>query len=69
MNWSHVVSSNLDAVAYDAASSTLYIRFKSSGTYAYYGVPQSVYNGLMSAGSHGEYHAVHIKNSYRYQRL
>lgn len=69
MNWMPVSSSNLSAVAYDAVSSTLYIRFHSSGTYAYYGVPSSVYSGLMAASSHGSYHAAHIKNSYRYQRV
>lgn len=69
MNWIPVNSSNLSAVAYDAATSTLYIRFNSSGAYAYYNVPQNVYNGLMSAGSHGEYHAAFIKNNYRYKRL
>jgi hypothetical protein len=67
--WIPVVSSNLDAVAYDAATSTLYIRFKSSGTYAYSNVPKHVYEGLMSASSHGEYHAAYIKNSYPYRRV
>lgn len=69
MNWIPVSSSNLDAVAYDAGTSTLYIRFNSSGTYAYYGVPSNIYQGLLSASSHGSYHAAYIKNSYRYERL
>lgn len=69
MNWIPVVSSNLSAVAYEALTSTLYIRFKSSGTYAYFDVPLTVYNGLMNAASHGEYHAAFIKNNYRYKKL
>ncbi|MTI95399.1 MAG: KTSC domain-containing protein [Firmicutes bacterium] len=69
MNWIPVSSSNLAAVAYDVSTQTLYIHFHSSGTYAYYDVPQSVYHGLMNAASHGEYHAAFIKNSYRYRKL
>lgn len=69
MNWIPVSSSNLSAVAYDETTSTLYIRFRSSGTYAYFNVPPHIYRGLMSAASHGEYHAAHIKNSYRYKKL
>ncbi|GAC42818.1 KTSC domain-containing protein [Paenibacillus popilliae] len=69
MNWNSVNSSNLSAVAYDAETSTLYIRFQSSGTYAYYDVPSNVYQGLMSASSHGGYHASYIKGRYRYQKL
>lgn len=69
MNWIPVVSSNLSAVAYELSTQTLYIRFHSSGTYAYFNVPESIYRGLMSAASHGEYHAAHIKNHYRYRKL
>lgn len=69
MNWIPVSSSNLSAVAYDASSQTLYIQFRSSGTYAYYGVPASVYDSLMNASSHGQYHAAFIKNRYRYSKL
>ena len=69
MNWTSVNSSNLAAVAYNASTQVLYIRFHSSGTYAYSGVPQSVYNGLMNAASHGEYHAAFIKNNYPYSRV
>jgi hypothetical protein len=69
MNWNPVSSSNLAAVAYDVSTQTLYIRFHSSGTYAYHGVPQSVYQGLMNAASHGEYHAAYIKHNYRHERI
>ncbi|MCM1564797.1 MAG: KTSC domain-containing protein [Dehalobacter sp.] len=69
MNWIPVVSSNLSAVAYEPSTQTLYIRFRSSGSYAYFNVPESIYRGLMNAPSHGEYHAAHIKNHYRYRKL
>lgn len=63
-----VRSSNLVAVGYDEETKKLYIQFH-SGTYVYTNVPKHVYDGLMSAPSHGEYHAAHIKNVYRYQPI
>lgn len=69
MDWRSVSSSTLVAVAYDAETSNLYIEFKGGIRYVYYNVPKSIYSGLMSAASHGGYHAAHIKTSYRYQKL
>lgn len=63
-----VSSSNLAAVGYDPATKTLRVQFH-SGMYDYYDVPESVYDGLMGASSHGEYHAAYIKNSYRYRKV
>ena len=63
-----VQSSNLVAVGYDADTETLRITFH-NGTYDYFGVPLSVYQGLMNAPSHGSYHARYIKDVYRYQRI
>lgn len=68
MNMQYVSSSNLVAVGYDSSSQTLRIQFH-SGTYDYFNVPAHVYQGLMNAGSKGGYHAVHIKDVYRYRRL
>lgn len=62
-----VSSSNLVSVGYDKASMTLRIRFN-SGAYDYYDVPESIYNGLMSASSKGQYHHAFIKNSYRFSK-
>ena len=64
-----VCSSNLYAVGYERSSGTLYIQFTSGHLYAYYGVPISVYDGLMNAPSHGHFHARFIKNAYHYRRL
>lgn len=69
MDWTHVSSTNVQSVAYDTNSASLYVKFHSGGTYVYYDVPVSVYNGLMSAASHGSYLARHVKGSYRYNRL
>jgi hypothetical protein len=41
----------------------LWIRFKNS-FYAYSGVPEEVWRGLLAASSKGTYHARHIKNKY-----
>lgn len=68
MNMQYVNSSNLVAVGYDSSSQTLRIQFN-NGTYDYHGVPQHVYQGLMSASSHGSYHARHIKNAYSFNRI
>lgn len=67
MNMIPVSSSNLAAVGYEAG--TLRILFNSGSIYDYYGVPESVYNGLMRASSKGNYHADFIKNSYQYRRI
>ncbi|WP_127544926.1 KTSC domain-containing protein [Paenibacillus amylolyticus] len=69
MNWQSVTSSNIDAIAYDSGTSTLYVRFNNGTSYSYSGVPQSEYNGLMSASSHGSYLASHIKGRYPYSKL
>ncbi len=68
MDMVSVSSSNLRAVGYDPFSRTLRIQFN-NGTYDYYDVPEHIYQGLMTASSHGQYHAAHIKNVYRYSRL
>ena len=62
-----VFSSNIASIGYE--NGTLYVRFHNGGTYAYFNVPQSVYEGLMSAPSHGKYLHAHIKGSYSYRKL
>ena len=65
-----VSSSNLKAVGYDSESKTLQIEFLSGGLYEYYNVPESIYNGLMSASSHGSYFDKYIKKGgYNYKKL
>lgn len=51
MNMTPVSSSDIASVGY--ANGTLHILFHSGGLYAYSNVPQSVYSGLMNAGSKG----------------
>lgn len=68
MQMLNVNSSNLSAVGYDPTMQTLRVQFR-SGTYDYYNVPENIYSNLMSAASHGEYHAAHIKNVYPYKKI
>ena len=49
---------------YDAASLQLRITFAKGNTYTYYGVPESVYIGLLRATSAGTYFNDHIKDRY-----
>lgn len=67
MNMTHINSSNLESVGYE--NNTLYIRFHSGGLYSYSNVPESVYQGLMTAGSHGRYFHYNIKGRYAYHRI
>ena len=64
-----VTSSDLSSVGYDSGSQTLEIQFNSGGIYQYFNVPSNVYEGLMSAPSHGKYFHTYIKNSYSWQKL
>lgn len=61
MEMQSVDSSNLAAVGYDLDSATLRIQFLKSGSYDYYGVPMDVHEGLINAGSKGQYFDQFIK--------
>lgn len=69
MNRKPVTSSNIASIGYDETSETLEIEFKNGGVYQYFDVPERVYNGIMSASSHGEYLAQNIKGHYRYSKV
>lgn len=59
-----VSSSNIASIGYDPQSQTLEIEFHPGSVYQYYGVPQSLYQGLMGASSHGSYFSQNIKGRY-----
>jgi len=62
-------SSAISAVDYNPASSTLRIWFvQSGGPYDYYGVPQSIYEGLLRARSAGTYYNDYIRDRYSSNR-
>lgn len=65
-----VSSSSLRSVGYDPRMQTLEAEFVGGGVYQYFGVPEHVFLGLLSAPSHGEYFDQHIKKAgYRFQRV
>lgn len=69
MNRNPVSSSNVKSVGYDSESSRLEVEFHHGGIYQYYGVPESAYRALMSAGSAGSYLAQNTKGVYRYSQV
>lgn len=62
-------SSNIAGADYDPASEKLTVRFRNGGQYAYAGVPQDVYAGLLSAPSAGSYFGSYIRNAYEAAKL
>lgn len=69
MNRRPVSSSNLSSAGYDEASQTLEIEFNNGGIYQYFDVPRAVFDGLMSATSHGRFFHQHIRGVFRYARV
>jgi len=64
--WVPVNSSNLEAVAYDADSQTLTVRFLKGGReYSYVGVSPEVAKGLVQAESPGRYFRDYIRGAYQ----
>ena len=59
----YVESSNLQAIGYDEIQQILYIEFKKSGTYQYFGVDKSIYDGYFSAVSIGKYFGQMVKKA------
>ena len=48
----------------------LEIEFLNGAVYQYYDVPQSIYDGLMAADSHGKFLASYVKKGgYRYAQV
>ena len=60
-----VDSSNISAIGYDAAAKELHVQFSSGATYAYRGVPPTVYSKLAEAKSKGAHFAQHIRSVFK----
>ena len=70
MERQHVSSSNLKSIGYDPTTRTLEIEFLNGGLCQYSGIPDSVYQGLISASSHGQYFDSYIKKGgYSYKKI
>jgi KTSC domain len=64
-----VLSSNLHSVGYDSERSVLEIKFHGGRIYQYSRVPIGMYQGLMTAASHGEYFHAFIRKVYPYRKV
>ncbi len=70
MERTYVTSSNIASIGYDADQMILEVEFNYGSVYQYFDVPESVYEGLMAADSHGKYFDAYVKKAgYRYEKL
>lgn len=65
----YVTSSNIQGVAYDRDTQTLYIQFKNGSEYSYANVPNDEYEELIEASSVGSYFNDNIKGQYAFTRV
>ena len=64
-----VESSTISAIAYDATDRSLYVEFKSGGTYRYDGVGPELFTEFEAAESQGKFLAARIKGKFTFERL
>lgn len=62
-------SRDIALVGFDNETGTLEVVFRAGGVYRYREVPETVYQGLMSAPSHGTFFQQKIKNRYSYVKV
>ncbi len=67
--WVEVASSAVAAVAHDAASRTLFVRFRAGGSYAYLDAPAAVFTAFVLAPSKGRFFRDEVDPVFRYVRL
>lgn len=65
-----VQSSQIEAIGHDAATSTLRVKFKGSGsTYDYAGVPADVHGKFLKAESIGKFFGAQVKGKFDFKKL
>lgn len=62
-------STLLASATYDAGELLLELEFCDGAIYLYFGVPEAIQRGLLTAGSKGSYFNRQIRNGFRYTRL
>jgi len=67
--WNFVSSSNVEGIAYDDNSQTLFVKFLNTNVYAYKNVPKFEFDNLLIAPSVGSYLNRNIKGNYPYERV
>lgn len=68
MEFQAVVSSNVNGIAYDADTGTLYVEFKGGSRYKYADVPETEYEAFLNASSPGRFFNDNIKDAYATSR-
>jgi len=62
----HSVNSRaISAIGYDKETRRMKITFKQGKTYDFCGVPEHIFQGLLSASSKGTYYNDHIRDRYQ----
>ncbi len=69
MQRQNVSSSDIASIGYDQNLFILEIEFLSGGIYQYINVPSSIFQGIMSASSHGVYFHQYIKDKYSCNKI
>lgn len=64
-----VNSSNLVSVGYEKETQALEVEFQSGNVYRYLNVPETMYQGLMTASSKGEYFHDHILKEFDFEEV
>lgn len=57
-------STTLASAAYDSQQQVLQLEFRSGAMYQYFDVPESIYQELLLADSHGTYFNYHIRDAF-----
>ena len=63
-----VESEAIGEIDYEAANSTLFVRFAHGGWYSYFMVPPTVHEAFVVADSHGRFFQEKIHGRYPYRR-
>lgn len=70
MNWiATPESSNVAKFGYDRDTLYLDVEYTSGTVYRYFDVPESIFAGMQTAHSKGQFLAEQVKGRYRYARL
>jgi KTSC domain len=64
-----VSSSNIESIGYSPDIQLLEIEFKNGNVYQYFDIPQTTFDALMSASSHGTFFAASIRGVFRFARV
>ena len=63
-----VGSEEIDEIGYDAARSTLFVRFAHGGWYSYFAVPKRVHADFLAAESKGRFFHDHVRDRFPYRK-